>query len=350
VAGRAASDRGAQPPGWPSEQLSNEELLTLYRELNLIRRFNDKQIEIFGAGIMPGSLHPGLGHEAIALGVIHGVRRTDYINGTHRTNNAMMVLRGVPLRQLWAECLGRDTGINRGRRGVDLMGSFDDSVRVFPQNPVLGHNAGIATGVALALQLDKREEVMLVLMGEGASVAGTVWEACFFAGVRKLPIVYCVENNLVAYSTPFEAMTPTETVSERAAAFGFPGQLVDGNDPLAVMDAVHSAAARARAGKGPTLLELRTYRFVGHFIGDPEVYRTREDVRRARQQDPLVLFANALRKRRLLDDELIARMTAEHDAVLKESLDQALNDPFPNPDNCLPLTYQSGVYPMGYSS
>ena len=259
----------------------DDDAVRYYEELVLIRRFNEIQVEIFQTGEIPGGLHPGTGHEAVVVGVAHGVRGTDYLNGTHRNNNGLLLLRGVPMRNVWAEMLGKATGVNRGRRGVDLMGSFDDDVRVWPQNPVLGHNAGLSTGAALGMQLKGTGDVVVCGMGDGGSAAGTVWESCFFAGIRKLPIVYFVENNLVAYSTRFEDMSPTARISDRASAFGMPGEFVDGNDVFAVRDALRAATDRARAGDGPTLLELRTYRFVGHFIGDPEVYRTRADVREA---------------------------------------------------------------------
>lgn len=345
---RSASDDGEFPS--PSGQLTDGQLVDVYRDIHLIRRFNERQVEEFESGRMPGGLHPGTGHEAIAAAVPRAVRPSDYINGTHRSNNGMMLVRGVPFRPLWAEIFGRDTGINGGLRGVDLMGSFEDDIRVWPQNPVLGHNAGIATGVALGLQIDGRDEIIVSMMGDGASVAGTVWEAAFFAGIRKLPIIYLVENNMVAYSTPYEDMTPTANISDRASAFGFPGQLVDGNDPLKVLDAVHTAAERARSGEGPTLLELRTYRFVGHFIGDPEVYRTREEVREARKNDPLRLFEAVLRDRGLLDDAAVADIQAANNERIDAGLAEAMQDPFPDPDASLRRTYRSGIYPMGYSS
>jgi TPP-dependent pyruvate/acetoin dehydrogenase alpha subunit len=322
----------------------------MYRELDLARQFNDIQVEYFRNGHIPGGLHPGTGHEAVAVGIAHGARSTDYINGTHRTNNVMMLCRGVPPVSIWAEMLGKETGVNRGRRGVDLMGSFDDAVRIWPQNPVLGHNAGISTGAALGIQLRGGTDVVVCVMGDGASVAGTVWEACFFAGVRKLPIVFCVENNLVAYSTPYDQMTPTANVSDRAPAFGFPGELVDGNDVVAVRNAVSAAADRARAGEGPTLLELRTYRFVGHFIGDPEVYRTREDVRIARKSDPVTRFRDWALADGVVSEDEVRAIAAENEALLRSTWEQAKREPDPSPENCLAETYRSGVFPAGYAS
>lgn len=342
--------RSAAPGRRQRPKLTDDEALAYYAELVLLRRFNEIQVDIFQTGEIPGGLHPGTGHEAICVGVAHAVRRDDYLNGTHRSNNGLLLLRGVPIERIWAEMLGRETGLNRGRRGVDLMGSFADDIRIWPQNPVLGHNPGIATGAALGLQLSTREEVMVTSMGDGGSVAGTVWESCFFAGVRKLPIVYLVENNLVAYSTPYENMTPTENISDRAAAFGFPGELVDGNDVLAVRERVRAAVERARSGEGPTLLELRTYRYVGHFIGDPEVYRTREEVRAARAIDPVPRFEAELRKRGLLDDDKVAEVNQRADRTIHNGLDVARRDPLPDPEQCLAQTYRSGVYPMGYSS
>jgi len=334
----------------PSEQLTDDQLVDLYRDIHLIRRFSERQVEEFESGRMPGGLHPGHGHEAISAAVPRAVRPSDYLNGTHRSQNGILALRGVSFRRLWAEVFGRETGINGGRRGVDLMGTFEDDIRVWAHNPVLGHNAGIATGAALALQLDERDEVIVCLIGDGASVCGTVWEACFFAGIRKLPIVYAVENNMVAYTTRFEDMSPIENISDRASAFGFPGQLVDGNDALAVLDAVHTAAERARRGEGPTLLELKTYRFVGHFIGDPQVYRTREEVSEARKSDPLHLFEALLRDRGLLDDAAVTNIHHENLERIDAGLAEAMLDPFPNPADALSRTYRSGTYPMGYSS
>jgi TPP-dependent pyruvate/acetoin dehydrogenase alpha subunit len=187
-------------------------------------------------------------------------------------------------------------------------------------------------------------------MGDGASAAGSTWEAFFFAGIRKLPVVFWVENNLVSYSTPFEKMSPTPAISDRASAFGMPGALVDGNDVIAVRENVKTAIERARNGEGPTLLELRTYRFVGHFIGDPEVYRTRADVREARAIDPVTRVGTELRKRGLLDDDQDAQLRADSDAQIYAALDEARQDPFPDPSQSLRDSYRSGVFEMGYSS
>ena len=144
--------------------------------------------------------------------------------------------------------------------------------------------------------------------------------------------------------------TPTPNISDRAPAFGFPGELVDGNDPEAVRERVGVAVDRARRGEGPTLIELRTYRYVGHFIGDPEVYRTRDEVRAAREIDPVPRLERRLRDGDLLDDAQVAEIRAEVDATVYAGLDEARSDPMPDPSTCLAETYTSGVYPMGYSS
>lgn len=314
-------------------ELTAPQLVAIYREVLLIRRFLERAIAVFEQGLMPGGLHPGVGHEGIAVGAFHALQEQDYITPSHRTSQGFLYLRGVPLRRIWAEMLGRRTGINRGRRGEALMGAFD--YHVFPVNPVLGHGTAIATGAALALKMKHMAAIHAVFFGDGYSNAGTVFEAFTLAAIYKLPVVFVCENNQYGYSTPFNKTSPVPNVADRAAAFGFPGVVVDGNDIPAVYETIKVAAERARQGEGPSLVECKTYRFVGHFVGDPEVYRRKEEVEQWRQRCPVQRMHDLVLHLDLATPEELERLVASIDAEIEESLAQAQSDPMPEPEEAL---------------
>src|SRR3990172_344931 len=317
------------PTATVAGELGGAQLVAMYREALLIRRLLERSIAVFEEGLIPGGLHPGVGHEGIVVGAFHALQEQDYITPTHRTCQGFLYLRGVPLRQIWAEMLGRRTGINRGRRGEAQMGALE--CRVFPGNPVLGHGTAIATGAALALKMKRAEAIHIAFFGDGYSNAGTVFEAFNIAAIYKLPVVFVCENNQYGYSTPFEKTSPVPNVADRAAAFGFPGMGVDGNDVAPVYETIKVAAERARQGEGPSLVECKTYRFVGHFIGDPEVYRRKEEVEQWRQRCPVQRMHDLVLRLELATPEELDRLVASVDAEIEESFAQAQGDPMPEP-------------------
>ncbi len=286
-------------------------LLHLYRTMRLIRRFEERVYHLFLDGEIPGTVHQYQGQEAVAAGVCDVLRETDWITSTHRPHGHALA-KGVSARAAMAELYGRETGCCRGRGGSMHLG--DVAVGMLPAIAIVGGGNTVVTGLGLAFQLRREDRVAVCFFGEGASNEGAFHEGLNFAAVRRLPVVFVCENNLYGASTPFRSVSLVEDVADRAAAYGVPGRVVDGMDVLAVREAAADAVARARSGGGPTLLECKTYRFVGHSRSDARAYRTREEEARWRERDPL-----ALARARLpapAADAVDAEIEAELDAAV----------------------------------
>jgi TPP-dependent pyruvate/acetoin dehydrogenase alpha subunit len=335
--------------GIEAKDVEASDALTIYEQIHYLRTFLDREVEVFKEGFIPGALHPGNGHEAIHVGSFQALRSTDWISPSHRGAQAWLWLRGIPIKDIWAELMAKDTGVNGGRRGDCFMGHL--GLRVFPMNPVLGHGPSIGNGNAFALRYFKSDDIHVAFLTDGASAAGTVWESNFLAGIYKLPMVIVVENNGYAYSTPFNRMTPTEHIAARAAGWGFPGVVVDGMDPFAVRSAVSQAAARARAGEGPTLIECKTYRFVGHFVGDPEVYRSKEEVRAARERDSVPRVRRFLLDQGWATEDQLSTLESNHVDEIEAALEEAkATGEQPRLEDVMRATYREGYYAEGYST
>ncbi len=261
--------------------------VTYYRTMLLIRLFEETVEALFSRGLIKGTTHPAIGQEAVAVGACSALRRGDCITSTHRGHGHLLARGGDPCR-IMAELFGKRTGYSRGRGGSQLMADY--RLGFLGANGITGGSLPFATGVALDAQLRKSDRVTLCFCGDGASNQGTFHESLNLAGVWRLPVVFLCENNGYAMSTPVQAGVPVRDIAVRAAGYGFPGVIVDGNDLFAVRDAMAEACARARRGEGPTLIEAKTYRLSGHSRGDQRKYRTREEEAAARRNDPLVRF------------------------------------------------------------
>lgn len=283
------------------------ELLRYYRTMLTIRCFEETVEDLFARGMIGGTTHPAAGQEAVAVGVCAALEKKDYVTSTHR-GHGHMIARGGDPKRIMAELFGKETGYSRGRGGSQLM--VDLSLGFLGSNGITGGGIPIATGAALSIKQQKTGAVAVCFFGDGASNQGVFHESLNMAGLWKLPVVYVCENNLYAMSTPVTQAIPIPHIADRAASYGFAGQVVDGNDVLAVRDAVASACARARRLEGPTLLECKTYRFSGHSRGDPRKYRTCEEETAWREKGPLARFKAVLVKRGLLkgrDDQILKR-------------------------------------------
>jgi len=261
----------------------SDELLQLYEKMFEIRGFELKLEELFAAGEFGGTLHLSVGQEACAVGAIRALEDRDWVVSNHRGHGHFLARGGEP-GELMAEIYGRKTGVCGGRGGTQHLAS---SRLRFVANGVTGGGLPVATGLSLASKLKGTGAVALVFFGDGAANQGTFGESLNLASIWGLPVVFLCENNQYAMSTPAKCALSVRRVALRAPAYGMPGTTVDGNDVLAVRGAVAAAAARAREGKGPSLVECRTYRFSGHSKSDTFVYRTRGEERRWRRKDPL---------------------------------------------------------------
>jgi pyruvate dehydrogenase E1 component alpha subunit len=263
-------------------------VLDIYRDVARIRAaemFLEKYIAEHGFG---GFWHPGLGQEGLQAGAVHALRSQDYLFQAHR-GLGYALTKGLSLEKIFADLLGRTTGTTGGKGGGTVH-FVDKQLGILGQGGTVGSNFPLGVGAALSIDLLGEDRVVAVFFGDGAAARGTFYEAAIEAGVWKLPVIFICENNGWAISASFSKHSPTPNVADRAAAFGFPGVVVDGQDALAVYEATNEAVERARSGGGPTLVEAMTLRIKGHYEGDRQRYRgsdEQEGLDPARARDPV---------------------------------------------------------------
>ncbi len=267
---------------------NKEQLAGFFQTMCNIRCFEERVEKNFLAGNIPGFVHLYIGEEAIATGVCGALEKTDYIESTHR-GHGHCIAKGADINRMMAEIFGKREGLCKGKGGSMHIADF--SVGMLGANGVVGGGFNLAAGAALASKMQGDNKVSVVFFGDGASNRGTFHEAANLASAWQLPVVFVLEMNCWASTTPYRTTTNVEDISDRAAGYGMPREIVDGNDVMAVYEAAKRAVERARSGGGPTFLECKTYRIKGHFVGDPEMYRTKEEVQRVfSDTDPLKKF------------------------------------------------------------
>jgi pyruvate dehydrogenase E1 component alpha subunit len=245
---------------------------------------------------------------------------------THR-GKLKYLMKGVEMKIMWAGMFGRRNGSGKGVGPASHSG--DNSIGLLAGTGLIGSGIPISTGAALAMKMQKKDTVALHFFGDGASNRGDFHEALNLAGVMKLPIVYVCDNNCYAMTVATECAMVIEDIAVRAAGYGFPGLVVDGNDVLAVYEATQEAISRARRGEGPTLIECKTYRFLGHSIGDPQEYRTAEEVESWKKKDPVKRCESYLRQRRLLDDPKVKEIYRTVGEEIEQAVQFAESSPMP---------------------
>jgi acetoin:2,6-dichlorophenolindophenol oxidoreductase subunit alpha len=299
----------------------------------LIRSFEEKAEELYSLGRVHGTMHLSIGQEGTAVGAANAMQRGDYLLNHHRGHGHCLSWFDSDVNAMMAEFLGKETGYCRGRGGS--MHIANVQANNLGANGIVGGGVPIAIGVGLSIKLRKTDQVCLVIFGDGAANEGAFHESLNMASIWNLPVIYLCENNQYAMSMPFAKAFHVEHISERSAAYGIPGETVDGNDVLAVYGAVKTAAAHARAGKGPTLIESVTYRWRGHSKSDKQAYRTRDEVKEWQQRDPILHFAATLG---LSEQELdaVRQQAAER---IAEAVTYAENSPEPDV-----ATILEGVY------
>jgi acetoin:2,6-dichlorophenolindophenol oxidoreductase subunit alpha len=300
--------------------------LDLYRRMLLIRECEAQLSEVFAKNLFPGYIHSYLGQEACAVGVCTGLTDSDTIVSNHRGRGHYLA-KGMALKPMMAEMFGRATGICGGRGGE--MHAADPSIGVLGGNGIVGGGLPIAAGAALAAQMDGKGAVAVAFFGEGASNNGSFGETMNVAAAWKLPLILVCENNLYAEMTPFADTVGQLDVALRAAGYGMPGEVVDGNDVLAVREAAGRAIARARVGAGPTLLELKTYRWSGHFEGDPRKYRTRAEEEGWKALCPVARFRKVLLSEQGVADDRLLELEKEVAAEIADAIRFSLDSPLP---------------------
>lgn len=281
--------------------LKTEDIKKIYRLMQACRTFEEYVYETFKKGLIHGTTHLANGQEATAVGAVYALRDDDYIMSSHR-GHAHSIAKGASLRRMMCELMGKAEGYCKGLGGS--MHIVDMEAGNFGANGIIGPAIPLATGVALAIKKDKSDKVIVNFFGDGTSNSGMFHEALNMAALWKLPIIFFCENNLYGLSTHVEKSVSIGCIAPRAAAYGMPGITVDGMDVLAVMEVVEDAAKRARAGHGPTLIEAKTYRYMGHSKSDTCEYRTREEEAEWKKKDPLLLFKKYMLERGISESEI----------------------------------------------
>ena len=313
-------------------RVTKEQQLQMYRRMTLCRMFEERVYYLFLEGRLPGTIHQSQGQEATAVGVCSALEKGDMITSTHRPHSHA-IARGVSIKSLMAELFAKETGCCRGKGGSMHVG--DREAGMLPAIAIVGGGIPLASGYALAFKSLKQPNIVACFFGEGAANIGTFHEAINMAAIWDLPVVFVCENNKYAASTAVEKVMKIKHVSERAAAYGIPGQTVDGNDVELVYASMSEAAERARAGKGPTLLELETYRFAGHSRSDPGHYRDTAEVAAWKERDPIARYEKKLLEEGLLQPKSVADLQSAISHELEEAVAQAEQDPSPRPEDCL---------------
>ena len=310
-----------------------EKQLQMLRSMQTIRRFEERASDDYVAGAIYGVVHCYIGEEAVAVGVCSALNQDDQIISTHRGHGHCLA-KGADLKRMMAELYGRSSGYCKGKGGSMHIADF--SIGMLGANGIVAGGIPIVTGAGLAAQLEGKGRVAVSFFGDGASNAGPFHESINIAAAWKLPMLYVCENNLYAASTAATLSLAHKDVAARAAGYGIPGVIVDGNDVLAVHEAAEAAVGRARAGEGPTLIECKTYRWRGHTERPGQVdRRPADEIEAWRKRDPIGHLVNGLKEQDALSDEDWQKMDEEILAEIDGAVRYAEDSPFPEPDAAL---------------
>lgn len=311
-------------------------LAEMFRRMNLVREFELRAIEERRGGLIPGFIHSCVGQEATSVGACLALQKEDVITSTHRGHGHLIGKGGDPVYMM-AELAARSPGYCKGRGGSLHLADF--SLGILGANGIVGGGIPIAVGAGLGFKMRGEKRVALAFFGDGATNEGSFHESANHAGLWKLPVIFFCENNLYGEGTSITRSTPIMDLAIRAAGYGIPGVVVDGNDVLAVYDAVIEAAEGARSGRGPTFIEAKTYRTRGHFEGDPQVYRTPEEVESWKKKDPIQAFRIKLIKSGLIDEGALEDLEGQVMSILNDAVAFAVAAEKPDPQDAL-----AGVY------
>lgn len=309
--------------------LTTEKQLEMLRSMQIIRRFEERASDDYQAGAIYGVVHCYIGEEAVAVGICSALNRDDQIISTHRGHGHCLA-KGADLNRMMAELYGRQAGYCKGKGGSMHIADF--SIGMLGANGIVAGGIPIVTGAGLAAQLEGKGRVAVSFFGDGASNAGPFHESINIAATWKLPMLYVCENNLYSAGTTAAETLALNDVAARAAGYGIPGVVVDGNDVMAVYEAAEAAVNRARAGQGPTLIECKTYRWRGHTERPgQEDPRPQDEIETWRQRDPINRFAANLMDQGVLTEEAWQKMDAEILAAIEDAVKFAEESPFPDP-------------------
>lgn len=299
--------------------IAKQDLTEMYARMLRIRAFEDATKDLHSKGMIMGPVHTSHGQEAEIVGACMALRLDDYMIGNHRSHGHP-IGKGAAVRGLMAELLGKSTGVCGGKGGSMHLADF--SVGSLGETSIVGSGIPVAAGAALGARMQGLDRVSLCFFGDGASSEGTFHEGLNMAAVWRLPVIFLCENNGYGITTPLSTVTLVTDIADKAAAYGMPGVIVDGQDVLAVYEAVQVAVQRARRGEGPTLVEAKTYRYEEHSVGMGRDfnYRSEDEIARWRERDPLVLFRTRLHSEFGFEDDQLEAM----EKVAKEAIEDAI--------------------------
>lgn len=317
-------------------EISREKSLELFSTLLESRRLEERLIQLFTAGAFSGWIHSGLGQEAVGVGVASALRTDDYIISTHRSRSVFLA-KGISLKRFMAETFAKKDGTCKGRAGE--MRFMDIEHGILAYSGVVGASIPFAVGVGLSCKLRGTDKIAVAHFGDGAVNTGSFHEAMNVASLWRLPVLFLCENNGWSQFTPQVATSSVLDVSKKAAAYNMPGETVDGNDVITVYKAAQSAIAHVREGNGPMLLECKTCRWLGHFVGDSQAYRDSKELEECRKSDPVAICQGRLLKEGVITPEIVGEMEKKIKADIDEAVEFAQKSPFPEPAEAL-----EGVY------
>ena len=319
-------------------EIKKDLAMQFYETMALIRYFEESIKRDFLAGEIPGFVHLYIGEEAIATGVCAALSKEDMIESTHR-GHGHCIAKGADIKRMMAEIYGKQEGLCHGRGGSMHIADF--GVGMLGANGVVGGGFNLAAGAALANQkILKNKKVSVVFFGDGASNRGTFHEALNVASAWKLPVIFVNEMNCWASTTPYRTTCNVENLADRALGYHIPGVIVDGQDVFAVYEATRQAVKRARAGEGPTLIEAKTYRIEGHFVGDPELYRNKEETLQIfKDTDPLEKFKEKVLKLGLINEQELGSVDKNCKEKIRQAKEFALASEFPNSSEYMKYVY-----------
>jgi pyruvate dehydrogenase E1 component alpha subunit len=324
---KSGANRGASAPD--VSDYDAEKLLGYYRDMLLIRRFEEKAGQMYGMGLIGGFCHLYIGQEAVVVGMRAATTDGDSVITSYRDHGHMLAC-GMDAKGVMAELTGRAGGYSKGKGGS--MHMFSRSKGFYGGHGIVGAQVPLGTGVAFGHKYRDENAVSLTYLGDGAVNQGQVYEAFNMAALWDLPVIYVIENNKYAMGTSIERSSARTDLYHRGQAYGIPGSQVDGMDVLAVKEAGAKAAAHARAGKGPYILEMMTYRYRGHSMSDPAKYRSREEVQKTRQErDPIERLRAALLERGIVAETVLKAIDGDVKEVVSAAADFAQESPEPEP-------------------
>jgi acetoin:2,6-dichlorophenolindophenol oxidoreductase subunit alpha len=312
-------------------EISKEKLLWIYETMVKIRIHEERVAELFAENKIPGFVHLYVGEEAVATGVVASLKKEDFISSTHR-GHGHYIAKGGDIKASMAELFGRTTGCCKGKGGS--MHIVDFSIGELGANGIVGGGIPHAVGAAMGIKLNGLDDVAVAFFGDGASNQQNFHEGINLAAILKLPVVFVCENNGYQISLPYSKQQIINSVAERGKSYGIPAVSVDGQDVMAVYELAKEAIERARNGEGPSLIEAKTYRFRGHFEGDPVVYRTKEESEWWKEnKDPIVIFKELLLKKNMFSEDDFALIQKKKEEEIEEAVKFAEGSPWPKKED-----------------